>query len=1720
MRKGLYVILLAAVCLLLQSKLTAQQTSIKDYVIFGGNGSCPSSTQTTPLSPGCSVLLGAGTSVISGKLGSYRLVKTTGSVTVTADIFSGGTVELAAANTIDGKIAIANSAKLAGTVFQLGTGGTIKGNVDVNGNTTNAGSTIQGSLTHPAGTTYSGPVPKGGNITGTPTLPGLPLMPAITNFPAAGTVNITGTTSIVPGAYGKVSLTGNKTLTFSGTGNYIFNSIKNAGAVNTFIFDFQGNTTGYIKLFVHGDVDLNRSNVQIINGGNAARVYAETHGNGSTSENGNSAWFIANGSGSSNVQISAWAGTVWAPYAGIYVGNQTSTSRIRGALWSGTQVNLVGGVIIENHPFEAVSSGNIFPYYSPDDKFKVNEPIGSELRSLYYNQSTAGNSSNVYLLSSDSVWIEVIAIQGQRNQLATLLMGPPYGLTDTIGNGKNNLIITGKYHIPKLLLLNDLPSMISYVRPVFSPVSNSGIIQTPGDSAIRTNFVRNGFGVGGDSIRIGVISDSYNTLPNKPAFRDIANDDLPGRPGNLVNRDSVRVLKEYPLGVKSDEGRAMLQIIHDVAPKAKLSFRTGFLTSGDFAQGIRELAADSCKVIVDDVTFITEPFYKPGIVEQAIQEVSALGVNYVTAAGNFGEKSYESLFNPAAAPAGLTGKAHNFGGGDILQSDSVKGTPLSPGTYTIVLQWEDDIYSLGGSLTGTKNDLDIYLADDQGIPLFGFNRNNIGGDPIEILPFTVTANTTTNILVVNASAPANATTSNIRFKYVVFRGDLKINEYQQGSSTIVGQGNSNEAITVGAALYTNTPAFGVAVPTSASFSSTGGTSVNNAVRNKPDLVGPNGVNTTVDFNSLDLEKDNLPNFYGTSAAAPHVAAAVALVMEAHKKYYKTYPTPAATKALLQSTAIDMNTPGFDFKTGWGFLQVDAAVRSFANPKPAITKLEWTDSSLTPGVQQMQLRVMGNYLSANSKVIFGTDTLVTTFVNNSLAVATVPAFSSNKTIYLYTAPKSPSMLDGGLSNGVEITGVAKKNISVIANNKTKKFGEQLPVFTFTVLVDGDSLQKTSYTLEKLGLTQVTFQTEATANSNVGIYYIRPVRTFDSNNPSDNLLLESYNYAFVDGALQISKLPLTIKVRDTTLLYGERIAGFRFNYSLDPTATISDPGALINNISTIHASTTETNVVGLVNAQAVTIVNGQAIPIVNGQAVTIVNGQAVTIVNGQAIPIVNAQAITIVNGQAIPIVNTLTSQQTDNLSFLATAPTLANTRTINTSLLINGTATPQTTTVVDLTQESIIKFNVNTAQTSLTSSVSAVHQRGLVDQQSLANGQAVTIVNGQAVTIVNAQAVTIVNGQAVTIVNGQAVTIVNGQAIPIVNGSSRLATIIDEDDIGMGQQLLKSLNVITGMTAGSHTILPASLLSDNLTITYQTGLLTVLPVAASVTAEDKVIAAGDTLPVFTSKITGFMPADTPTVSYSLSSPYLGAAGVYDIIPAVVPSNSLSNYLVTINKGKLYVNPKGNGAKKLRPYLDCVEEIVPTTSGLRYVAKFYCINDNATPVYVPVGTDNKISSAGRFDASAQPIIFMPGTTSFRVPFDGASLKWELRTFDSNKKTSTSSTASANSNRCSNTPIVSGTSGQASMVNEQAAIEKEESKILSIFPNPAQLNTTVNFGIDPVGKPIMLIDAHGRILPVKILRWISKTSAQIDLSGLSSGFYFIRIAGLSSRNGMIIKQ
>ena len=504
---------------------------------------------------------------------------------------------------------------------------------------------------------------------------------------------------------------------------------------------------------------------------------------------------------------------------------------------------------------------DILPYYDPPLSGKNLSLIGPELTSLHQNYRLTGIAVSDFVFQTDgiNVLVEVVANAGQYdNLLQKLVLNYNFIL---LHGDPVTLVITGLVPIELLDQLNELIAELNFARPVYPPLlKNSGLALNNGDYSIKSNVVRSGYGLTGSGVKVGIISDSYNTQGG--AGNDVINGDLPGV-GNIDgNVIPVHVLTDYtlPFGALSDEGRAMLQIVHDLAPGSELAFRSGYICPGDFADGIRELAQANCGIIVDDLSYITESFFSDGVVSQAVDEVVGQGVTYFSAAGNFGQKAHESIFkrNKGKNPRIVSGDFHDFGSGDIYQNIS-----LEKGDYVVVLQWEENGI--------VDNDLDIYLSNEDGTTLFGFNRNNIGGDAVEILPFKVVSETAnSNFIIVRADG-----TENVKFKYVVFRGKITINEYNTGTSTIVGQSNSVGAITVGAVKYDNTPVFGVDPPTIASFSSSGGTAVNGLIRQKPDITAPNGVNTTVALSPYDLDDDGNYEFYGTSAAAQPAEAMTA-----------------------------------------------------------------------------------------------------------------------------------------------------------------------------------------------------------------------------------------------------------------------------------------------------------------------------------------------------------------------------------------------------------------------------------------------------------------------------------------------------------------------------------------------------------------------------------------------------------------------------------------------------------------------------------------------------------------------------------------------------------------------------------------------------------------------------------------------------------------------------
>ena len=257
-------------------------------------------------------------------------------------------------------------------------------------------------------------------------------------------------------------------------------------------------------------------------------------------------------------------------------------------------------------------------------------------------------------------------------------------------------------------------------------ITHAGLVTSQGDRAQRSDAVRNVPGFDGTGINVGVLSDSYNCLNGAPT--DIQSDDL----------STVSVLQELSGCMQAtDEGRAMLQIVHDVAPGAVLSFATALNGTASFAANIVKLKQAGARVIVDDVVYFTEPMFQDGIIAQAVDQVVAEGVAYFSSAGNSGRRAYQSAFRNSGNNLGSTGTnqvpsvtaffAHDFDPGpgvDVFQS-----VTLPAGRTCFSFQWADRYFSASGN-PGAQADLNVAIFSN-GKFLFGMFDDNLGNDPIE-----------------------------------------------------------------------------------------------------------------------------------------------------------------------------------------------------------------------------------------------------------------------------------------------------------------------------------------------------------------------------------------------------------------------------------------------------------------------------------------------------------------------------------------------------------------------------------------------------------------------------------------------------------------------------------------------------------------------------------------------------------------------------------------------------------------------------------------------------------------------------------------------------------------------------------------------------------------------------------------------------------------------------
>lgn len=434
-------------------------------------------------------------------------------------------------------------------------------------------------------------------------------------------------------------------------------------------------------------------------------------------------------------------------------------------------------------------------------------------------------------------------------------------------------------------------------------------IKSEGDAQLSVATARANSAVDGSGVRIGVLSDTYSrtTFPTSAAT-DVANAELPGAANPCGNTTAVQVLDPGPAS-GSDEGRAMAQIVHDLAPKSPLAFSSAFNGDLDFADEIRALQAAGSKVIVDDVSYYNEPFYQDGPIAKAVNDVTAAGATYFSSAGNstpasvpnggsYEATSYRNMACPPAVLAvdpGYTG-CHDF---DTVGADAMNNMTIPNNSQIVTtLGWNEPMFGVG-------TDLDYFLirVSDGAVLTASVGINSNTKSPVEVMGWPNMTGSPAAVAIVIAKFGAGGTP---RLKSIVHRNPATFVQFSAtvngdvAGPTVFGHNAMLAAGSIAAVPYNNANTvepFSSRGPATYCWQPVNGTSPSASMpcqTKNLDVAATDGVSNSF-FGGFSA---GAYRFYGTSASAPHAAAIAAL--QTQKRPCRT---PAQILAAQRSSAV-------------------------------------------------------------------------------------------------------------------------------------------------------------------------------------------------------------------------------------------------------------------------------------------------------------------------------------------------------------------------------------------------------------------------------------------------------------------------------------------------------------------------------------------------------------------------------------------------------------------------------------------------------------------------------------------------------------------------------------------------------------------------------------------------------------------------------------------------
>lgn len=544
--------------------------------------------------------------------------------------------------------------------------------------------------------------------------------------------------------------------------------------------------------------------------------------------------------------------------------------------------------------------------------------VGMDLRTLheeYLQHVAAGGAAGAFDTSSSAsaknLWVQgdavysTVRVAGDFGSVLDLLQGAGFAVAASNSEGG---VIEGYLPLGALGAIATATGVASVMPVTFlDPTDGQGSAANEAEWVLLADYTKGLFDVDGTGVTVGVISDSVSRVAGGLAD-SVASGDLPA---------GIPVYLEGPVD-GLDEGRAMLELIHDIAPGADLAFASGAGGDAAMAAAIATLVANGADIIVDDLNGLsTEPFFQDGLAAQAVQAAVAAGVTYFSSAGDWGRSGYEAATNlkaysdpfPDLVEIGA-GVYHDWNGAD----DVTQTITLAPGVTDIVFQWDDPF----GAVT---SDMDVWLVNADGTAVLdaGLEFSIANGEPREFLHYNnLSGAPITAQLVIQRFSGTDAA----RFKWIGFNAPTVVEHLDVAGAFNnphnPGHNGTEQAISVAATSWQTptTPASYTAQGPVTRTRDAAGNPIGLQLIEKPDLTAVDQVTTSV------------PGFaplVGTSASAPNAAAVAALLLQ-----YQTTLTPAEIRTTLVDSATDIGEAGFDYVTGHGLIQSLDAMLALTN----------------------------------------------------------------------------------------------------------------------------------------------------------------------------------------------------------------------------------------------------------------------------------------------------------------------------------------------------------------------------------------------------------------------------------------------------------------------------------------------------------------------------------------------------------------------------------------------------------------------------------------------------------------------------------------------------------------------------------------------------------------------------------------------------------------------